>query len=71
MTCPTCGGQTLDTPGGHLNPQSGRLGRHARDGVELTADEIRDPAVRGYYPHHCPPQSKTPTNAKPSQDSLF
>lgn len=72
MTCPDCGGQTIDTPAGHLNPQPGRLGRHARDGVELTPDEIRDRAVRGYYPHHCPPATtRKPTTASTSQDSLF
>lgn len=71
MTCPTCRGPTIETPAGHLNPQPGRLGRHARDGVQLTPDQIRDKTIRGYYPHYCPPASKTTTTAKPSQDSLF
>lgn len=71
MTCPSCGGDTAITPSGiHLNPQAGRMGRLLKDGTELTADDIRNPGVRGYYPHHCPPATKTPTKQS-NQDSLF
>lgn len=72
MTCPSCGEPTLDTPTGHLNPTPGRLGRHNHDGTEQTPDEIRSPAVRGYYPHHCPPPGATkPTAKRADQGSLF
>lgn len=71
MTCPKCKEATVETPNGiHLNPRAGRLGRLLKDGTELSADEIRNPAIRGYYPHHCPPASKT-TTKQSSQDSLF
>lgn len=70
MTCPSCGKPTIVTPAGnHLNPQGGRLGRTGRDGIELTPDEIRNTAIRGYYPHHCTPS--TTTAAPTSQDALF
>lgn len=60
MTCPSCGGPTLETPTGlHLNPVSGRMGRVLKDGTNLTSDDIRNPAVRGYYHHFCPPTSTT------------
>lgn len=68
--CETCGESVIDTPAGVvLNPQPGRLGRHLKDGSALSGDEIRDPAIRGYYEHHCTTR-KTPTRTS-TQDALF
>lgn len=70
-TCPTCHEPVLQLDNGTtLNPKPGRLGRHLKDGTLLSGDQIRDPAIRGYYEHQCLPANTRPKQPQPEQ-TLF